>query len=113
MPVADTQQVAETVPAVKTYKRVINELLDTAGQIKATSSIEPPLTENDFGDAITKAYAAAQGELGGLKQQGHWDAVETVSRGIFYHLLATTSIDDPSFVRIWNLLDLLSIFSDN
>ena len=26
---------------------------------------------------------------------------------------ASTSIDDPAFVNMWNLLDLVSIFSDN
>jgi hypothetical protein len=28
-------------------------------------------------------------------------------------LKATTSIEDPSFTQIWNLLDIVSIFSDN
>lgn len=26
---------------------------------------------------------------------------------------ATTTIDDPEFVRIWHLLDIISVFSDN
>jgi hypothetical protein len=26
---------------------------------------------------------------------------------------ASTSIDDPAFIHIWNLLDVVSIFSDN
>jgi hypothetical protein len=26
---------------------------------------------------------------------------------------ATTPIDDPAFIQVWNLLDIISIFSDN
>jgi hypothetical protein len=26
---------------------------------------------------------------------------------------ATTSIDDPAFIQVWDLLDIISIFSDN
>jgi len=26
---------------------------------------------------------------------------------------ASTSIEDPAFIHIWNLLDIVSIFSDN
>ncbi|KAJ5810440.1 uncharacterized protein N7503_002658 [Penicillium pulvis] len=101
------------VEAVQVYRGLVNDLLDRAAQIKTDKQIEPPLTEALLGDRIWQLPAddGASGKL--LNQQTQLAAVEIAFREKFYHTLASTSINDPSFIHIWNLLDLVSIFSDN
>ncbi|KAI5291498.1 hypothetical protein KEM54_004163 [Ascosphaera aggregata] len=115
MTATDVCRAVEAVPAVQIYTKLVDQLLQKADIIKDTASgVDPPLTEADFGDGFVKGvFASADTELLGLKQQSHRDAVETVFRHFFYQLLATTPIDNPAIVRMWNLLDLTSIFSDD
>ncbi|KAM5468182.1 hypothetical protein MauCBS54593_004923 [Microsporum audouinii] len=105
--------VGKDVRAVKVYRNVIHSLLEKAGSIKDTPSIEPPVTEASLGGIIDRVLTGDDGAPGGSNQQTQFAAVETAFREIFYDLLATTSINDPSFMQIWNLLDIVSIFSDN
>ncbi|KAM5429782.1 hypothetical protein McanCB21832_007249 [Microsporum canis] len=105
--------VGKDVRAVKVYRNVIHSLLEKAGSVKDTPSIEPPVTEASLGDIIDRVLTGDDGAPGGSNQQTQFAAVETAFREIFYDLLATTSINDPSFMQIWNLLDIVSIFSDN
>ncbi|EEH35288.1 nuclear matrix protein [Paracoccidioides lutzii Pb01] len=97
----------EDIAAVKAYRQLFQDLLDKAAKVKQDSSIEPPLNEADLGDAIRHIQSKGQ------SPQAQYAVVETAFREKFYALLATTSIDDPSFIQIWNLLDIVSIFSDN
>ncbi|ODH48390.1 hypothetical protein GX48_05482 [Paracoccidioides brasiliensis] len=97
----------EDIAAVKAYRQLVQDLLDKAAKVKQDSSIEPPLNEADLGDAIRHIQSKEQ------SPQAQYAVVETAFRQKFYALLATTSIDDPSFIQIWNLLDIVSIFSDN
>ncbi|KAK2863710.1 hypothetical protein FQN49_004073, partial [Arthroderma sp. PD_2] len=105
--------VGEDVRAVKVYRNVIHSLLEKAGKVKETPSIEPPLTEASLGDVIKHVLAGDDSAIRENSLQTRYAAVETAFREIFYDLLATTSIDEPSFMQIWNLLDIVSIFSDN
>ncbi|KAJ5090498.1 hypothetical protein N7532_009182 [Penicillium argentinense] len=101
------------VAAVRVYKRLIDWLLDRAAQAKPDGQIEPPLTEATLGDSIWKVPEEDQHAVQHLQPQTRFAAVEIAFREKFYHLLASTSIHDPSFIHIWNLLDIISIFSDN
>ncbi|KAF3480771.1 nuclear matrix protein [Arthroderma uncinatum] len=105
--------VGQDVRAVKVYRNVIHSLLERAGQVKQTPSIEPPVTEASLGDVIKHVLAGDGGAIRENSQQTQYAAVETAFREIFYDLLATASIGEPSFMQIWNLLDIVSIFSDN
>ncbi|KAL2005947.1 hypothetical protein VTN00DRAFT_10440 [Thermoascus crustaceus] len=100
------------VESVKAYRKLVHDLLSKATEAKPDKQIEPPLTEADLGDAIWQ-IPVDEGSLKAHGQQVYYAAVETAFREKFYDLLATTSIDDPSFVQVWNLLDIVSIFSDN
>ncbi|KKZ63072.1 hypothetical protein EMCG_02573 [[Emmonsia] crescens] len=104
----------EDIAAVRVYRQLVQGLLDKAAEIKKDCSIEPPLNDADLGDAI---HCIQQDQESGLlkeqSQQAQYAVVETAFREKFYDLLATTSIDEPSFIQIWNLLDIISIFSDN
>ncbi|PGH02372.1 THO complex subunit 1 [Blastomyces parvus] len=103
----------DDIAAVKVYRQLVQGLLDKAAEIKKDGSIEPPLTDADLGDAIRRILQDQESGLKGQSQQAQYAVVETAFREKFYDLLATTSIDEPSFIHIWNLLDIVSIFSDN
>ncbi|KAK2739280.1 hypothetical protein FQN57_006615 [Myotisia sp. PD_48] len=105
--------VGEDVAAVKAYRELVQQLLAQAAQLKELSSIDPPVPEDALSDAI-KQVGPVDGSIDKEQDiQAQYVAVETAFREIFYDLLATTSIDGPSFIQIWNLLDIVSIFSDN
>ncbi|GKZ21437.1 THO complex subunit 1 [Aspergillus brasiliensis] len=101
------------VGAIHAYRRLIDDLLNRAERAKPDNHIEPPLTESQLGDSIWLIQGNDEPLAKGLSQQTQFAAVEIAFREKFYSLLASTSIDDPSFIRIWNLLDVISIFSDN
>ncbi|OAX85595.1 hypothetical protein ACJ72_00009 [Emergomyces africanus] len=104
---------AEDIASVKVYRQLVQDILDKAAEIKKDCRIEPPLSDVDLGDAIRRIQQDQDRGLKEQSQQAQYAVVETAFREKFYDLLSTTSIDDPSFIHIWNLLDTVSIFSDN
>ncbi|KAE8308508.1 THO complex subunit 1 transcription elongation factor-domain-containing protein [Aspergillus transmontanensis] len=101
------------VESIHVYRRLVDDLLTRAELVKPDKQIEPPLTETHLGEAIWKVEGDDEQVASRLSQQTQFAAVEIAFRERFYSLLATTSIDEPSFIQIWNLLDIISIFSDN
>ncbi|KAL4746228.1 hypothetical protein BDW72DRAFT_38697 [Aspergillus terricola var. indicus] len=101
------------VDVIEIYRRLVDGLLDKAEQVKPGKEIEPPLTETQLGESFWLVRGEDEQTVKQLSQQTQSAAVEIVFRERFYGLLATTTIDDPEFVRIWNLLDVISVFSDN
>lgn len=118
---------------VPVYRRLVDDLLSRADEVKADKQIEPPLTESTLGESIWLVRGEDETLVNQLNQQTRLAAVEIAFREKFYYLLvcmdsrgrrvnwwltsrffkASTSIDEPAFIRIWNLLDIISIFSDN
>ncbi|KAE8373214.1 THO complex subunit 1 transcription elongation factor-domain-containing protein [Aspergillus bertholletiae] len=103
----------DDVESIHVYRRLVDNLLSRAKLVKPDKQIEPPLTETHLGEAIWKIEGDDEQVANRLSQQTQFAAVEIAFREKFYSLLATTSIDEPSFIQIWNLLDIISIFSDN
>ncbi|KAJ5824303.1 THO complex subunit THOC1 [Penicillium robsamsonii] len=103
----------EDVAGVQVYKRLVDSLLDRAAQVKPDKQIEPPLTETHLGESIWQVPSEDDNAIKHLSPQTKVAAVEIAFREKFYRILASTSIDDPAFIQIWNLLDIVSIFSDN
>ncbi|KAK2760196.1 hypothetical protein FQN54_002263 [Arachnomyces sp. PD_36] len=103
----------EEIQSVQSYRFLARELLEKAAEAKQDLDIEPPLTDADLGETLWRVQKIKDGVAGGKNQQAQYAAVETAFREKFYDLLATTSIDEPEFIQIWNLLDIVSIFSDN
>ncbi|PLB50564.1 nuclear matrix protein [Aspergillus steynii IBT 23096] len=101
---------AETTHA---YRRLVERLLTQAEQVKPDKQIEPPLTETHLGDSFWLIQGEDEQIAKRFSQQTQFAAVEIAFREKFYHLLANTTIDEPGFIQIWNLLDIISIFSDN
>ncbi|EPE06164.1 guanylate kinase [Ophiostoma piceae UAMH 11346] len=102
------------IPAVETIGAYLSELLDHAEDVKPSRALEPALSKADFDDIyghVGRIFAGFD-EVGGKKLR-QFAIVETAARDIFGQLIATTTIDAPDFVRVWNLFDILTIFSDN
>ncbi|KAK9851215.1 hypothetical protein MYU51_010909 [Penicillium brevicompactum] len=103
----------EDIAGVQVYRRQVDNLLDRASQVKPDKQIEPPLSESQLGESIWQLSAGDSEATKHLSQQTRLAAVEIAFREKFYRVLASTSIEDPAFIQIWNLLDIVSIFSDN
>ncbi|KUL88068.1 hypothetical protein ZTR_04111 [Talaromyces verruculosus] len=95
------------------YRSLVRDLLAKAAEIKKGHEVEPPITEASLGDLVDRAYFKNGNIQPETTKQTKFAAVETAFREKFYELLASTSIDHPAFVNIWNLLDIVSIYSDN
>ncbi|XHF98993.1 hypothetical protein AWENTII_002516 [Aspergillus wentii] len=104
---------AVDVEAIHIYRRLVDNLLDRAEEARPDKHIEPPLTEAHLGDSIWLVQGDDEQAVKRLSQQTQFAAVEIAFREKFYSILATTSIDEPAFIQIWRLLDIISIFSDN
>ncbi|SPO00557.1 related to nuclear matrix protein p84 [Cephalotrichum gorgonifer] len=108
------------IPAVSSCSSFLHDVLERAEKAKSTASIEPPLTKAELGD-VSAQLSALFDEV--LKPSESDDAeqgkarrfaiFETAARELFSHLIAITPIESPQFIKVWNLLDLLSILSDD
>lgn len=128
MPALDLRNaVVTTILEVKTLledllvESEVVKPIDTEG--KASSNIEPPLKKTDFNDIPGRVGHASSGGAAhpttdddSAKEdvKGHqFSVVEIAARDIFGELVSSTTIESPDFVKIWNLLDILSILSDS
>ncbi|KAK4124004.1 hypothetical protein N657DRAFT_645619 [Parathielavia appendiculata] len=105
------------IPGVAAAARFLDELLERAESVKRTASIEPPLDKSHFDDLRRQLNDAlgcdftAEESVDARKLQ-RFAVIETAVRDTFKSLIATTPIESPGFVRVWNLLDILSLLSD-
>ncbi|EKD17871.1 uncharacterized protein L3040_004409 [Drepanopeziza brunnea f. sp. 'multigermtubi'] len=101
----------ERIQMVEDFGKLLDKILARALEIKPTSTIEPPLNKSDFAELFAQIDSVFPSTTS-LESKKH--AIETAARESFNNLLAcTTTIDSPSFVNIWNLLDIMSILSDD
>ncbi|KLU89023.1 guanylate kinase [Magnaporthiopsis poae ATCC 64411] len=103
------------IQAVADIGVVLVDLLRHAESVKLTAAIEPPLEKSDFGDLyghLTRVLPPLESDSPLSMRTRQYGIIETAVRDIFGKLVATTSIESPEFVRVWNLLDLVSILSD-
>ncbi|KAI0447981.1 THO complex subunit 1 transcription elongation factor-domain-containing protein [Xylaria telfairii] len=110
----------DEVPQVSAMADLVEGALAHAQTLKPAATIEPPLTKSHFEPFIARLLAIFPGPAPGPAAQGRdadktklYAAVETAARKIFSSMVASTSIDSPEFVRVWNLFDFLSVLSDN
>ncbi|KAF4333831.1 nuclear matrix p84 [Fusarium beomiforme] len=107
--------------AIAAFTGLLEELLSQAETVKPTSAIEPALRKSDFDDLsgrVSKTAAdvsspAAEGAPSTIDKGRQFAIIETAARNIFSQLIATTTIDSPDYVKVWNLLDILSLLSDD
>ena len=100
------------VESVESYTSAINVLLEKAHDVNPDATIEHPLTPADFDGGIENVRFIG-GSVEEASSQVHYAAIETAFRNIFYEQLASSSIESASFSQVWNLLDIVSILSDN
>lgn len=85
------------VPAVATSVSLLKELLEQAGKVKQTSTIEPALNKSDFNDIAGRVSQVAasltgaeNGEATSSQIKGRQYAmIETASREIFSNLIVS------------------------
>ncbi|KAK4106920.1 hypothetical protein N658DRAFT_503299 [Parathielavia hyrcaniae] len=104
-------------PGVAAAARFLDELLGRAESVKTTASIEPPLDKAHFDDLRRQlnnalGYDFTAEEPVDARKLQRFAVIETAVRDTFKSLITTTPIDSPDFVRVWNLLDILSLLSD-
>ncbi|RDA93335.1 hypothetical protein CP533_0305 [Ophiocordyceps camponoti-saundersi (nom. inval.)] len=82
------------------------------------SSIEPALNASDFDNLFGRvAESLASDEVASRSREAakthQFAVIETAARDLFDRLIAFTPIESPEFVKMWHLLDILSLLSDN
>ncbi|KAK2014713.1 guanylate kinase [Colletotrichum eremochloae] len=107
------------VPGVVIFTELLSDLLSRSMEVKFTPTIEPALQKADFGDLdeqLGRVLTTPQQENGAgvaiPNKAQQFATIETAVRNIFSNLIATTPIESPDFVKVWNLFDLLTILSD-
>ncbi|KAK1999863.1 guanylate kinase [Colletotrichum falcatum] len=108
------------VPGVVAFTELLGDLLSRSMEVKSAPTIEPALQKADFGDLdeqlgcvlMTPQQENGVGVAIPNKAQ-QFATIETAVRNLFSNLIATTPIESPGFVKVWNLFDLLTILSDD
>ncbi|KAF0323231.1 nuclear matrix protein [Colletotrichum asianum] len=110
------------VPGVVSFAKLLGRLLARSTEVKSTPAIEPALHKADFGDLdnqlgyVLEISQPAREEdapaTGAQSKAQQFAIIETAVRDMFSNLIATTPIESPDFVKVWNLFDLLIILSD-
>lgn len=88
-----------------TYR--LQELLERAKRVKRATTVDPALPVSELVGEDELLLSDAVGD-----KETHKSIVERAARNIFYDILASTPIDHPAFVQIWNLLDILQYCGD-
>ncbi|KAK6210149.1 guanylate kinase [Colletotrichum tabaci] len=119
MPAAVTSN-RHQMPGVIAFAELLDDLLARSMEVKSTPTIEPALQKIDFGDlddqlarVLTTPEQQNGTEIATQKKAQQFATIETAVRNMFSNLIATTSIESPDFVKVWNLFDLLTILSDD
>lgn len=106
-PVASyTMAVSNSTPSDAISQR-LNDLLHRAREVKQSSSIEPPLQVSSLAADNEPLFSPIHGD-----KEIHTLAFERAAKNIFYNKLGSAQIQDPAFVHIWNLLDILQYCGD-
>ncbi|KAK1595239.1 guanylate kinase [Colletotrichum navitas] len=119
MPAAVTSP-RHQVPGVVAVTELLGDLLSRSMEVKSAPTIEPALQKADFGnldEQLGCVLTTPQQENGAgvaiLNKAQQFATIETAVRNMFSNLIATTPIESPNFVKVWNLFDLLTILSDD
>lgn len=100
---------AELLPVINVAAR-LRSLLARAQTVKPETTVEPALPIANFVEdvnALHDDFADHYDQVYKVK------AVEAATREIFYALITSTDILDPSFAQVWNLLDIVLICGDH
>lgn len=99
------------LPSLASITAKLQALLEQAKTIKPTAGVEPALPTAELIPAVDSLDADLDAKYA-FDQAYKFAAVETAAREQFYSILSQTSIEDPEFVAVWNLLDVLLLCGD-
>ncbi|KAI4656147.1 hypothetical protein J4E93_000866 [Alternaria ventricosa] len=85
----------------------LDYLLRRARVVKQSTAIDPPLQVSE----LVPESEPLLGEIEGGKEVRTL-AVESAAKSVFYANLGSTQIEEPAFVTVWNLLDILQYCGD-
>ncbi|CAN9147358.1 unnamed protein product [Alternaria alternata] len=85
----------------------LDYLLRRARDVKQSTAIDPPLQVSE----LVPENEPLLGEIEGGKEVRTL-AVESAAKSVFYANLGSTRIEEPAFVTVWNLLDILQYCGD-
>jgi THO complex subunit 1 len=95
--------------AVAQVTQRLQALLERARTIKPETSVEPPLLVSTISTEVDHLLDDVDPRYDPAFRSG---IVETAARRIFADLVSSIDIEDPAFVAIWNLLDIMNIAGD-
>ncbi|KAF2871897.1 nuclear matrix protein [Massariosphaeria phaeospora] len=95
------------IPSMNALASSLDRLLQRALTIKKTTTINPPLQVSELSTDGEALYAHIAGD-----KEARMLAVESAAKDVFYGVLGSTRVNDPAFVTIWNLLDILQHLGD-
>lgn len=99
---------AQLQPVAQVTAR-LQAFLDRARTVKPESAIEPPLPVSEIIPGVDDLHI----DLDGRRDQAYrFSITETAARRIFYGFINSTDIEDPAFVQVWNLLDIVLLCGD-
>ncbi|KFZ09494.1 hypothetical protein V501_05546 [Pseudogymnoascus sp. VKM F-4519 (FW-2642)] len=102
------------VEAVNQCKGLLGDMLAQASEVKRTNGIEPPILKADIEEGFRRLQELPDFvERRDTKKSTLYAVIEIAVRDAFIDLLATYSIEQPQFVQVWNLLDIVSTLSDD
>ncbi|KFY87570.1 hypothetical protein V498_07114 [Pseudogymnoascus sp. VKM F-4517 (FW-2822)] len=102
------------VEAVNLCKGLLGDMLAQASEVKRTNVIEPPILKADIEEGFQRLQELPNFvERRDAKKLTRYAVIEIAVREVFIDLLATYSIEEPQFVQVWNLLDIVSTLSDD
>jgi len=87
----------------------LRELLRIASEIKPETTVDPPLPTSEILEGINALHEDFDETY---DQDYRLDTAEAAARDIFYSTVGTTSIYDPAYGEVWNLLDILLVCGD-
>lgn len=94
-------------PALEAVSQRLDALMQRARHLKPVGTVEPPLPIADFSDENGIPL-----DITGLPIGAHNSVVETAARRLYQAKAASTDINSPAFVDVWNLFDILNICGD-
>ena len=100
---------AELEPVAKVTAR-LRSLLEHARAVKAESTVEPPLPVAEFATGVEALHDDFDESH---DQTSRFLTVETAARQLFYSLITSYQIQQPAFVEVWNLLDIVLLCGDH
>ncbi|KAG0648438.1 THO complex subunit 1 [Hyphodiscus hymeniophilus] len=103
------------VQGVDEFRSLLQEMLQRAEVVKSSTTVEPAVTKSDLGNLLERVedeFFSTATTTESSKKRKH-AVIETAVRETFNSILANTTIEMPAFVQLWNLLDIISILSDD